>query len=62
MIFLELNRIGKKREINTFLRSNLDELEPLADALISAGFIISKEHTKPSSTLNRAPALSNSPP
>lgn len=41
-----------------FLRFIFDELP---DGL-SAGFNISKEHTRESSTLNNAPALSNSPP
>lgn len=51
----------KVRFFNTFLRVILDELE-LPEALLSAGFSISNEHTKFSSTLSNAPALSNSPP
>ena len=48
--------------VYTFLRFNLGTVEPLDDALLSTGFIISKEHTRSLSTLKRAPALSNSPP
>lgn len=54
-----INRKIGTRLNNTFLRG---ALEVPGFWTLSSGFKISKEHTNDSSTLNNAPALSNSPP